>query len=363
MLRALVVAALSSWSCRGLAAQAPSVLHIKVGLLDAERKVTPVPRHALLISDNPATSPPRRVVTGLDGTVDVRLRPGNYTVESDQPVAFQGKAYQWTQTVDIVAGREAVLELTPPTRRSCPLSSVPAGSATPLDAGGDRPSDAAASMAGQRRGALDADHPRVRIPDRRRERAHGDEPAGRRHGDLRRGAVLAGGQGGGERARGRSGARRRRPLDRSEGCRVGAARAARMRVRGAAARRGRAGDLHHRGAASSGEGHDVRGRQARGDARARCPTSSFPAAVRAARCSRPAAAWSGSPPPGTRSSAQSRWNSRVVRIDDVCDVVASAEKKMKDAAPPGGDASSRGAGAAVSRGRARGRRRSAASAA
>jgi S1-C subfamily serine protease len=33
-------------------------------------------------------------------------------VESDRPVVFHGKAYQWTQMVDIVAGRDAVLELT-----------------------------------------------------------------------------------------------------------------------------------------------------------------------------------------------------------------------------------------------------------
>jgi hypothetical protein len=88
------------------------VLHIKVVLIDAERKATPVPRYALLVSDNPASAPPRRIVTALDGTVDVRLRPGNYTVESDQPMVFQGKAYIWTQTVDIAAGRDAALELT-----------------------------------------------------------------------------------------------------------------------------------------------------------------------------------------------------------------------------------------------------------
>jgi hypothetical protein len=35
-------------------------------------------------------------------------------------------------------------------------------------------------------------------------------------------------------------------------------------------------------------------------------------------------------------NASRRAASRVVRIDDVCDVVASAEKKMKDAAPPAG---------------------------
>ena len=112
MVRALVLATLSSVVPATAAAQALSVLHIKVVLVDAERKATPVPRHALLISDNPASAAPRRIVTALDGTADVRLRPGNYTVESDRPVAFQGKAYQWTQMVDIAAGRDAVLELT-----------------------------------------------------------------------------------------------------------------------------------------------------------------------------------------------------------------------------------------------------------
>jgi S1-C subfamily serine protease len=96
----------------GAAGQAVSVLHIKVVLVDADRKATPIARHALLISDNPATAAPRRIVTTMDGVADVRLPPGNYTVESDQPVAFRGKAYQWTQNVDIVAGRDAVLELT-----------------------------------------------------------------------------------------------------------------------------------------------------------------------------------------------------------------------------------------------------------
>jgi S1-C subfamily serine protease len=127
MLRALVVAMLFSISPRAAAAQALSVLHIKVVLVDAERKATPVRRHALLVSDNPATAAPRRIVTALDGTADLRLRPGTYTVESEQPVAFQGKTYQWTQEVDITAGRDAVLELT---ANNAEMESVPAG-ATP----------------------------------------------------------------------------------------------------------------------------------------------------------------------------------------------------------------------------------------
>ncbi len=112
MLRATAIAAWLALAPSAIGAQALGTLHITITLSTADGKVTPVPRHALLISDNPSTAAPRLVTTGVDGTVDVRLRPGNYTVESDHPVAFNGKAYQWTQIVDIAAGRDAVLALT-----------------------------------------------------------------------------------------------------------------------------------------------------------------------------------------------------------------------------------------------------------
>jgi S1-C subfamily serine protease len=112
MLRVMVLATLVFAIPRAVCAQPLSVLHIKVVVVGTDGKATPVPRHPLLISDNPATATPRLIVTGSDGTADVRLRPGNYTVESDRPFAFDGKAYQWTQTLDIIAGRDAVLELT-----------------------------------------------------------------------------------------------------------------------------------------------------------------------------------------------------------------------------------------------------------
>lgn len=94
-----------------LQAQEGPILHIKVTVTDAEGRNRPVPRHALLISDNPASSAPRRVVTSLEGTVDVRLRPGNYTIESDEPLVFQGRSYQWAQTLDVPAGRDMLLDL------------------------------------------------------------------------------------------------------------------------------------------------------------------------------------------------------------------------------------------------------------
>src|SRR5258705_1889526 len=95
-----------------MSAQQPAVLRIKVTIVDADRHAMAVPRHALLISDNPTSAAPQRVVTALDGTAEVRLRPGNYTVESDQPLIFQGKAYEWRQTLDVAQGRVTSLELT-----------------------------------------------------------------------------------------------------------------------------------------------------------------------------------------------------------------------------------------------------------
>jgi hypothetical protein len=95
-----------------IAAQAVSTLHIRVVLTDSDGRPMPVPRHALLISDNPTSAAPRRVITGVDGAIDVKLKPGNYTVESDEPVRYRGRAFQWTRILDIVAGRDATLELT-----------------------------------------------------------------------------------------------------------------------------------------------------------------------------------------------------------------------------------------------------------
>src|ERR1700730_2726256 len=112
MLRAPTIATLFLVLSGAASGQVLSVLHVKVTLTDAAGASIPIARHALLISDNPATSTPRRVVTTPDGTVDVKLRPGSYTVESDEPVTFDGKSYQWTQTLEITAGRDVVLELT-----------------------------------------------------------------------------------------------------------------------------------------------------------------------------------------------------------------------------------------------------------
>jgi S1-C subfamily serine protease len=128
--RALLVATLLVINSSAASAQALSTLHITVTLTDTTGKTTSVARHALLISDEPPSTEPRRIFTTLTGTADVPLRPGRYAVESDQPVTFEGKSYEWSQRVDIVAGRDATLALTAG-NASVGTAVAPSTSATP----------------------------------------------------------------------------------------------------------------------------------------------------------------------------------------------------------------------------------------
>ncbi|MBY0492866.1 MAG: trypsin-like peptidase domain-containing protein [Cyanobacteria bacterium] len=89
-----------------------NVLRVRVMVTDGTGAPIPLPRVVLLVSDNPATGEPRRVRTDANGLIELKLAPGSYTVESDRPVAFGGKTYLWTQIVDVVPGKDTVLDLT-----------------------------------------------------------------------------------------------------------------------------------------------------------------------------------------------------------------------------------------------------------
>jgi hypothetical protein len=130
--RALLVATLLVISSSAASAQVLSTLHITVTLTDATGNTTPVARHTLFISDEPPSTEPRRIFTTLAGTADVSLRPGRYVVESDQPVAFQGKSYEWSRRLEIVAGRDATLALTADNASAGPVTAA-ATSATPSE--------------------------------------------------------------------------------------------------------------------------------------------------------------------------------------------------------------------------------------
>jgi S1-C subfamily serine protease len=129
-MRALIIASLVAFTTVA-SAQTTTGLHIEVRLATADGSAIPMRGVVLLISANPATAEPRRILTTADGTVDVNLRPGSYTVESDQPVAFQGQGYEWTQIVNVVSGQRASLVLTARNAEVGPISA----SAKPVDAG------------------------------------------------------------------------------------------------------------------------------------------------------------------------------------------------------------------------------------
>jgi S1-C subfamily serine protease len=134
MLRALVAAtALLTVPAATVPQPAETSLHIKIVLTDNANTPRPVAGHALLISENPPTATPRRVVTANDGTANVHLRPGSYIVESDAPFAFEGKAYTWTRIVDVVAGRDTVLDLTAANAESGPVTPGATTSETTAD--------------------------------------------------------------------------------------------------------------------------------------------------------------------------------------------------------------------------------------
>jgi S1-C subfamily serine protease len=135
----LAILALSALTAPA-AAQEAGVLRISVVLVDEAGAATPIPRVQLLISDNPTSREPRRVRTGADGTVDVTLPPGNYTVESDAPTAFGGRSFAWTQTLDVPAGRDTSLQLT------MANADIDAASAAPSGASGPSHADAAAML-------------------------------------------------------------------------------------------------------------------------------------------------------------------------------------------------------------------------
>jgi S1-C subfamily serine protease len=109
MVRTIALAVLVALSAAGNAAQDAGRLVVAIVLDGGSR---PVPRHALLISDNPPSAAPRRLRTGTDGTVSLRLPPGSYTIESEAPLTIDGRAYQWMQIVEVRAGRDVRLELT-----------------------------------------------------------------------------------------------------------------------------------------------------------------------------------------------------------------------------------------------------------
>ena len=109
------------------AQSATGTLQVRVTIDTGDGATTPVPRHALLVSDTPPSRAPWRVRTTADGTGTLTLPPGTYVVESEEPLAFRGKSYEWRQSIDVAAGAVSALELTA-TNATIETASAAAGS-------------------------------------------------------------------------------------------------------------------------------------------------------------------------------------------------------------------------------------------
>ncbi len=127
----VVLASLAGVGPARLSGQSSAVVSVRITL---DGGAAPVPRHVLLVSDNPASRVPWRVVIGQDGHGRVTLPAANYTIESEEPLVFGGRALEWRQTFDVVAGSDVTLEFTPDNAMIVPLpeASATAEDGTPL---------------------------------------------------------------------------------------------------------------------------------------------------------------------------------------------------------------------------------------
>src|SRR6266540_6128746 len=107
----VVMAAVLGWLWTGAAAQSQQLLRVKILLIDSDLNVKPVPKHVLFVTPRPTPGEPRRLVMGMDGSAETSLAPGDYVIESEKPVEFQGKSYRWAQSFTMKAGIDSVLEL------------------------------------------------------------------------------------------------------------------------------------------------------------------------------------------------------------------------------------------------------------
>ena len=105
------MAAVLGWLWTGAAAQSQQLLRVKILLIDSDLNVKPVPKHVLFVTPRPTPGEPRRLVMGMDGSAETSLAPGDYVIESEKPVEFQGKSYRWAQSFTMKAGIDSVLEL------------------------------------------------------------------------------------------------------------------------------------------------------------------------------------------------------------------------------------------------------------
>ena len=90
-----------------LAAQTRDVVkvHVRVVLVDRELNQKPVPFFMVSLKHGAQSA---EVKTGLDGTAEINLAPGKYTVASLKPAELGGQQFSWKLTVTLGGGEQNV---------------------------------------------------------------------------------------------------------------------------------------------------------------------------------------------------------------------------------------------------------------
>jgi len=84
-------------------------LEVFVALVDSDLQVKPVPKMSLEVVSSD-TGQVFRGSTGFDGVLKLQLPPGVYSVQSVEPIAFEGKKYSWK--LEATVSSELLPELT-----------------------------------------------------------------------------------------------------------------------------------------------------------------------------------------------------------------------------------------------------------
>lgn len=95
-----------------ICAQSLEKVIVKVTVVDDGLNLKNVPKFSLVIRRSDGTSfPATKVSTSAEGTVELALSPGGYTIASEKPLAFQNRNFAWEQPFAVERGKAITIEL------------------------------------------------------------------------------------------------------------------------------------------------------------------------------------------------------------------------------------------------------------
>lgn len=84
-----------------LRAAEPATLTVKAVLVDEQLNQKPVPRLEIGIENADVGMDTVKIRTNFDGIAQTKLMPGRYVLTTEAPAKFGGKAYRWSELVDL----------------------------------------------------------------------------------------------------------------------------------------------------------------------------------------------------------------------------------------------------------------------